>query len=94
MGLLRIAVAVVVTVVWTASYGKSILVTGAPTPPPELSGIMLGVVTWLFASAARAAGGGKGGSRNTRELREAFGRWLLGSGESKAERSNPKNGDR
>lgn len=63
MSYLRVGVAVVVTIVWTAGYGKAIL-TGAQTPPAELSGIMLAVVTWLFGSEAkRLLGKGNGNGK-------------------------------
>lgn len=79
MGVLRIATAVVVIAIWAAAYGKSLLVTGAPTPPAELSGLMLAVVTWLFAGAAKAAGSTTGAPSRSAELRRAVGRWLLRS---------------
>lgn len=73
--MLRIAAAVVVIAIWAAAYGKSLLITGTPTPPAELSGLMLAVVTWLFAGAAKSA---SGTPTRTGELRRAVGKWLLG----------------
>jgi hypothetical protein len=46
---LRVGIAVLVTVVWAAGYTIS-FVNHSFTAPPELSGIMLAVVTWLFGS--------------------------------------------
>jgi hypothetical protein len=83
VSLLRIVAAVLVMVVWGALYGKYLLVAGTPTPPAEVSGIMLAVVTWLIAGAAKKASGGSSG-----ELRHAFGRWLLGAGKHDGEKSD------
>lgn len=46
---LRIAVAVLITVIWAVAYSKAFF-DRSYTPPAELSGIMLATVTWLFGS--------------------------------------------
>jgi hypothetical protein len=51
---LRIGIAVVVTAVWTATYGKY-LVAGGASPPAELSGLMFAVVTWALGAELRDA---------------------------------------
>lgn len=79
MGFLRIVVALLVAGIWGAAYGQSI-VTGSPTPPAELSGLMLAVVTWLFAGAAREAVG-RAPKDDATPLRRKIGRWLLKEGE-------------
>lgn len=79
VALLRVVVAVLVTGVWVAAYGQAVIVPGTPTPPAELSGIMLAVVTWLFAGAARDVAGNRPPSER---LRRRIGRWLLGEKES------------
>jgi hypothetical protein len=48
---LRIAVAVAVVVVWAIIYLGSFFMH--QTAPPELSGIMLAVVTWLFGTEVK-----------------------------------------
>jgi hypothetical protein len=57
---LRIGIAVVVTVVWAATYGRYVIAGGA-SPPAELSGIMLAVVTAILGSELRGALKGRGG---------------------------------
>lgn len=52
MNALRILVAVLVTVVWVAVYAASILRDDF-SAPPEVSGVMLMVVTYLFGRAFR-----------------------------------------
>jgi hypothetical protein len=79
--LLRIVAAVVVIALWTALFGKYLLVPGTPQPPAELSGIMLAVVTWLFAGAAKNAGDGS----SSRDLRRLLARWLLKDGKDRDE---------
>jgi hypothetical protein len=49
---LRIVVAVLVTAVWVAVYAASIVRPGF-SAPPEVSGVMLAVVTYLFGRALR-----------------------------------------
>lgn len=49
MNRLRIAVALLVTIVWAGGYVLA-FVDRSYTPPAEVSGIMLGVVTWLFGT--------------------------------------------
>lgn len=48
---LRIALAVVVTVVWLAGY--IIAYTGSGEPPKELSGLMAVVLGWAFAGTIK-----------------------------------------
>lgn len=48
---LRIAVAIVIVVIWAIIYLRA-AVDKTFSPPPELSGIMLLVVAWLFGSTA------------------------------------------
>lgn len=52
MNALRIAVAVLVTLVWVGVYVASI-VRPDFSAPPEVSGVMLAVVTYLFGRALR-----------------------------------------
>lgn len=52
MQALRIGIAIVVTIVWAATYGRYVVV-GGDSPPPELSGIMLAVVTGVLGSELR-----------------------------------------
>lgn len=49
MQALRIAIAVVVTVIWAGTYGRFIVAGGA-SPPAELSAIMLAVVSAVLGS--------------------------------------------
>lgn len=49
---LRIGIAVVVTIVWTATFGKYLAIGGV-SPPPELSGLMFAVVTWALGAELR-----------------------------------------
>jgi hypothetical protein len=49
---LRIAVALVITVVWACGYLLAVFDHNFQ-PPPEISGIMLICVTWLFGSEFR-----------------------------------------
>lgn len=51
---LRIATAIVVIVIWATGYIIAFY-DRTFTPPPEVSGIMLAVVTWLFGSTLRDA---------------------------------------
>jgi hypothetical protein len=52
----QLAFALLIAIVWGASYGVSII-SGTPSPPAELSGLMLAAMTWLFSLAARTASG-------------------------------------
>lgn len=52
MSWLRIAVALIVTVIWAAGYIKAII-DPSFSPPGEVSGVMLGVVTWLFGTEVK-----------------------------------------
>lgn len=52
MNFLRILVASLVAVVWAVVYLASVL-NPAVSAPPELSGVMLAVVTWLFGREFR-----------------------------------------
>lgn len=47
MDWLRFAVAIAITILWLALYLKAFFDEDF-TAPPEISGIMLAVVTWLF----------------------------------------------
>jgi hypothetical protein len=49
---LRVGIAVAVTIIWTATYGRYVVV-GGDAPPPELSGIMLAVVTAVLGNELR-----------------------------------------
>jgi hypothetical protein len=59
MNKLRIAVAVLVTLIWAAGSTVA-LFDRTFTPSPEVSGIMLAVVTWLFGSEIKSRLMGKG----------------------------------
>ena len=48
---LRIAVAIVIVTIWAIIYLRA-AIQPSFSPPPELSGIMLLVVAWLFGSTA------------------------------------------
>jgi 16S rRNA A1518/A1519 N6-dimethyltransferase RsmA/KsgA/DIM1 with predicted DNA glycosylase/AP lyase activity len=48
----RSVIAVVVTVIWAVTYGLSII-RPQFRPPPEVSSVMLVIVTWTFATEAR-----------------------------------------
>ena len=48
---LRIAVAIVIVVVWAIIYLRAAIDSNF-SPPAELSGVMLLVVAWLFGSTA------------------------------------------
>lgn len=52
MNALRIGVACVVAIVWAVVFLASVFNPRVNTPP-ELSGVMLAVVTWLFGGAFR-----------------------------------------
>lgn len=52
MSWLRIAVALIVTMIWAAGYIAAI-VDRTFSPPAEVSGVMLGVVTWLFGAEVK-----------------------------------------
>lgn len=52
MNVLRVGVAALVTVVWAVVYLASVF-NPSISAPPELSGVMLAVVTWLMGSAYR-----------------------------------------
>lgn len=52
MGSLRIVIAIVVTVVWATAYLAPYF-GDAGTPPPELSGVMVGVVAWALGSETK-----------------------------------------
>lgn len=54
MSALRYGLAVMGSTVWAATFGKYIVV-GGPSPPPELSAIMLAIVTWAMGSEVRDA---------------------------------------
>ena len=47
MNALRVGVAVLVAIVWAVIYMASVFDPNL-NAPPELSGVMLAVVTWLF----------------------------------------------
>lgn len=47
----RLVVAAVIVVVWAIVYLRA-AIDAAFQPPAELSGIMIGVVAWLFGSTA------------------------------------------
>lgn len=51
---LRVATALLITIIWAAAFIRAFL-DPSFTPPPELSGIMLAAVTWLFGSQIRHA---------------------------------------
>lgn len=48
---LRLIVAAIITFVWAVAYIVSV-VHPATHPPPEISTVMIIVVTWLFAAEA------------------------------------------
>lgn len=48
---LRIAVAIVIVTIWAVIYIRA-AIQPSFSPPPELSGIMLLVVAWLFGTTA------------------------------------------
>lgn len=75
MTLLRIVIATLVAIVWAVVYLASVFV---PTvnAPPELSAVMLAVVSWLFGSAFR-----EGFKRSARDAARKF---LEVDGEGKA----------
>lgn len=52
MHALRIGIAVVVTVIWSGTYGRYI-VAGGESPPAELSTVMLAVVSFVLGSELR-----------------------------------------
>lgn len=54
MNALRIVVAVLVTSVWVGVYAASIFRPDF-SAPPEVSGVMLAVVTYLFGRALRGS---------------------------------------
>lgn len=49
---LRYGIAGAVTIIWTATYGRYVI-AGGLAPPPELSAVMLAVVTWALGSELR-----------------------------------------
>lgn len=49
---LRILLACVVTTVWAFVYLAPYFVHDSPSPPPEVSGVMLCVVAYFFTRAA------------------------------------------
>lgn len=57
---LRTVIAIVVTVIWAIAYAIS-LVHPVTKVPPELTTVLLVIVTSLFASEARRHGNGNGG---------------------------------
>lgn len=72
MNKLRVIVASVVTVIWAAGYTVAIF-DRTFSPAPELSGIMLAVVTWLFGAEVRKALSDRASDPKrtpTRDLRE------------------------
>lgn len=54
MNKLRVTVAIIVTLIWAAGYTVAIF-DRTFSPAPELSGVMLAVVTWLFGAEVRKA---------------------------------------
>lgn len=52
MPALRIVIAVVITMIWAAVYTADV-VSSTFAAPPEVSGPMLAVVTWLFGAEIR-----------------------------------------
>jgi hypothetical protein len=48
---LRIAVAIIIVAIWALIYLRA-AIDAKFSPPPELSGIMLLVVAWLFGTTA------------------------------------------
>lgn len=50
----RVTIAIIVTAVWAVVYLATVFNPNVHAPP-ELSGVMLGVVTWLFGSEFRKA---------------------------------------
>lgn len=53
MNVLRIVVAVAVTLVWAVVYLAPYFKSNAPSAPPEVSGVMLLIVGYLVSSAGR-----------------------------------------
>lgn len=53
MSILRIVIAVIVAVVWAVVYLAAVFSGGHIHAAPELSGVMLAVVTWLFGTELR-----------------------------------------
>lgn len=53
MSQLRIAVAILITLVWAVVYLASVFSYGRINAPPEISAVMLAVVTWLFGTELR-----------------------------------------
>lgn len=66
MNLLRILIASLVALVWAVVYLASVFNPDV-NAPPELSGVMLAVVTWLFGRAFR-----EGLKTRAREAARAF----------------------
>lgn len=52
MSALRIGIAILVTIVWAVVYLAAVF-SHRYTAPPELSAVMLAVVTWLFGTEIR-----------------------------------------
>lgn len=52
MNKLRIAFAIVILIIWAAGYTLAFF-DRTFTPAPELSGIMLATITWLFGAEIR-----------------------------------------
>lgn len=57
MAALRIGIALVVTIVWAAVYGRYVYDPSIGSPPAELSGVMLAVVTWTLTAEFRSRTG-------------------------------------
>lgn len=53
MSALRIGIAMLVAVVWAVVYLAAVFSGGRFGAPPELSAVMLAVVTWLFGTELR-----------------------------------------
>lgn len=51
---LRVAAAILIMGIWAAGYVLA-MADRSFTPPPEVSGIMLAAVTWLFGPSIRTA---------------------------------------
>lgn len=53
MNKLRVAVAIVITLIWAAGYTLAFF-DRTFQPAPELSGVMLAAMTWLFGSEIKS----------------------------------------
>jgi membrane associated rhomboid family serine protease len=80
---LRIAIAILVAIVWAVVYLASVLNPDV-SAPAELSGVMLGVVTWLFSGAMRESW--------RRQAREAAQR-VLDATDERSSSEQPATGD-